>query len=98
MENGLISYEYKGVNQNKLKQSTSEDFSLWSENQNFQTDIDYDIRLKFEDFRDIYYGNSSDFKQRTFTNWLKKFALIKGWNVVIRKSNGTNYMLFQNKK
>ncbi len=92
--NGIQNYQYKGLNKNKLIQSTNEDFCNWVEEQNFEAKTHYDTAIKFEDFRDTYYSSESDFKQRGFTNWLKIFAESKDWKFIAKTNNGKQIFSF----
>jgi hypothetical protein len=62
---------------------------------NFIPDKEYNTKDLFEDFRDTYYGEHSDLKQRGFSIWLKKFALSRGWEMIIRRSNSVTTFKFQ---
>jgi hypothetical protein len=94
LQDDLISYTHRGLNKNRLHQSTNDDFCNWAEQQDFNVDKQYNTKEKFEDFRDTYYGTNSDFKQRGFTNWLKKFAESKDWKFVVKSSDNTQYFIF----
>ena len=95
LSEGMQSYTYRGLNKNMLIQSTSEEFYNWVEEQNFEVNKQYETKEKFEDFKITYYGIESDFKQRGFTNWLKKFAESKEWKFTVKTSNATQYFSFQ---
>jgi hypothetical protein len=79
LKNGLQPYNLINVGKNTLIQTTSEEFSQWCEGQDFQTNTNYRTKTLFENYRDCYFGDGSDFKQRTFTNMIKKYAGIKNW-------------------
>lgn len=53
---GLHSYELKNVDQNKLIQSTNNDFNEWSTNQNFELNNQYLTTELYNDFQSTYYG------------------------------------------
>jgi len=91
---GLHSYELKNVDQNKLIQSTNNDFNEWSVNQNFELNKQYLTTELYNDFQSIYYGDNKEFQQRKFTNWLKKYALSKNWKLTIKRSNGNSIFSF----
>lgn len=94
-KHGLQIYEYKGLNKNKLIQSTSEEFCMWAEAQNFEVGQQYNTKEKFDDFKNAYYGADSEFKQRGFTNWLKKYAESIGCKFVAKSTNSIQYFIFQ---
>lgn len=75
LKEGLKFYKLRAVNDNKLMQSTSDDFAEWIKTQTIKIGTEFNISEMFADFKATYYGEDSDFKQRTFTNWLKVFAL-----------------------
>ena len=91
---GLHSYELKNVDQNKLIQSTNNDFNEWSTNQNFELNNQYLTTELYNDFQSTYYGDNKEFQQRKFTNWLKKYALSKNWKLTIKRSNGNSIFIF----
>lgn len=80
LQNDLQPYELINVGRNTLIQTTSEDFAEWTEEKDFQLDVYYRTKELFEEFRDRYYGVDGDYKQRTFTNNIGKYAGIKGWD------------------
>ena len=95
LQNGLKTYTHHNIDSNKLIQATSDDFSEWIEEQNFELDVDYNMHEMFEKFKQTYYGEMSDFKARGFTNWLKKFAASKGWKMKIKRSNSISSFRFE---
>jgi hypothetical protein len=80
LQNNLQPYELINVGKNTLIQTTSEDFAEWTDEMDFQLDTYYKTKEMFEEYRDRYYGNDADYKQRTFTNNIGKYAAIKGWD------------------
>ncbi|MBK9542596.1 MAG: hypothetical protein IPO49_09815 [Bacteroidetes bacterium] len=91
---GLVPYELKNVEKNKLIQSTTEDFSVWVENQFFETGKEYKTSVYFNDFKVTYYGAESELKQRTFTNWLSLYARTRKWKIKIKRSNSESIFTF----
>jgi hypothetical protein len=75
LKSGLQFYKLKAVSDNKLMQSTSDDFAEWIKTQSIEARSEFNISELFADFKATYYGSDSDFKQRTFTNWLKIYAI-----------------------
>jgi hypothetical protein len=88
LREGLKFYELRGVDQNKLVQTTSDDFAEWIIEQKIEQGKEFDLSEFFTSFKSLYYGDDSEFKQRTFTNWLKSYTLSKNMNLKIRNSNG----------
>ena len=91
---GLITYEPKNVVQNQLLQSTDEDFAEWIEQQNFEIKAKYDKKTLFEDFTQTYHGANSTLTQRKFTDWLKKWARLQGFEVEQPRSGKISYIRF----
>jgi len=98
LANGLKFYKLRAVAENKLKQTTSDDFSEWIKKQVIELNKAHNLSDLFDDFKATYYGNDNDFKQRTFNNWLKSFALTMGWNLENKRSNGRSIGIFTEKE
>jgi len=96
-QNGLYTYKLKNVAQNKLIQSTNIDFSDWAIDQSFELDKQYLTNEFYTEFQSTYYGENKDFHQRKFTNWLKKFAELKNWDMKIKRSNGNSIFTFNSR-
>lgn len=94
LQNGLKFYKLRSVAENKLLQATSDDFSEWIIKQSIMPGQDYNISEFFADFKAIYYGDDSQFKQRAFTNWLKIFSNNNGWKLECRQSHGISFGVF----
>jgi len=84
-----------GLGANKLRQGTSEDFYEWITEHNIEIEKEHDVHNLFCEFRNTYYGEDSDFHQRTFTNWLKTYALTNELEIKIKRSNGMTKVKFQ---
>lgn len=79
LQHGLCNYNRKNVHLNRLRQNTSDDFYEYITKNKPPINKNFGIRPLFEDFKELYYGDDSKFTQRTFTNWLKKYAIAKGY-------------------
>lgn len=99
LQNDLQPYNLINVGTNTLIQTTSEDFAEWCEEKGFQLDVSYNTKELFEEFKVRYYGADGDYKQRTFTNNVGKYASIKGWDFKVRTDSGTklSYFTFKEK-
>jgi len=95
LKNGLYSYDLINVAQNKLVQSTNEDFYTWTSEQCFEVDKQYCADDLFSEFKSTYYGDDKDFKQRKFTNWIKEFAKMRNWKYNRTPSNGKSNFTFK---
>lgn len=87
LENDLMPYDLINVGANRLIQTTGEDFAEWITEKDFKTGIYYNTKELFEEFKGRYYGADSEYKQRSFTNSLKKFADSKGWKQSVKANN-----------
>lgn len=83
-QNGLQPYELINVGKNALIQQTSEEFSEWTDQQQFEFGIFYKTKHLFEEYRNTYFGENAEFTQRSFTNMLKKYATSKNWDFKIQ--------------
>jgi hypothetical protein len=90
LENGLQFYKLISVAENKLLQTTSDDFAEWINKQIIDLDKEFSVSEWFHDFKALYYGEESDFKPRAFTNWLKIFAVSKDCKLEMRRVNSGN--------
>jgi hypothetical protein len=94
LKNGLQPYELINVGTNTLIQTTTEDFAEWVQEQDFQLNTYYKTRELFTDFKKRYYGDDADYKQRTFTNNIHKYASINQWDFKIITDNATKLSEF----
>ncbi len=85
LKEGLQFYKLVAVSENKLMQSTSDDFAEWIKNQLINVGSEFNISELFADFKATYYGEDSEFKQQTFTKWLKVYALANSWKLELRR-------------
>lgn len=81
--NGLQPYELINVGKNGLIQETSEEFSQWTEQQQFEFGKFYKTKPMYEEYRNTFFGENAEFTQRSFTNMLKKYATSKNWDFKI---------------
>lgn len=91
--NGLQTYEYRSLEANRLRQTTSLEFYEWIQTKKFEVGVDYITGDYFKDFRDLYYGDDK-LPQAVFTNWIKKFAASKKWEIKIKRSNSVPKFVF----
>lgn len=95
LKNDLQPYELINVGKNRLIQTTSEDFATWVSEKDFMPGFNYDTKMWYEDFKALYYGvTDTDYKQRTFTNSMKKFASSKGWDIEVKTNPSTKMSQF----
>jgi len=94
LNDGFIPYTPINVEVNRFRQSTNEDFATWAEEQNFKPNVEYNTKQFCGDFIALYYGDSFAIGQRTFSDWLKKYATYKGWEHVSKSSNNVSKFIF----
>jgi hypothetical protein len=95
LEHGLVAYEHINVKRNQLVIATGDDFAEWVIAKNLEfTQGRHDKAVLFDDFKTQYLGDDPHIKQRTFTEWLKRWASIYGFEVKQGKSNGGGFIEF----
>ena len=77
LKEGLIEYQSINVDLNLLKQQTCDEFIEYITNNPPPLNTRIEIKNLFEPFKSSYLGEDSNFKQRTFTNWLDKYCAVK---------------------
>jgi hypothetical protein len=99
LNEGLTTYQHVNVKHNQLVIATCEEFTEYINQANLNTTgaEEYDKAELFQEFKEPYLGNESKLTQRTFTDWLKKWASINGLNVAQPRSNGKSYISFRPK-
>lgn len=95
-KNGLQTYEFKGLIKNQILQGTNEDFADWIEENPLNFGERYNLKELFEKFKP-YFGEDSDLKQRTFTNWLKAYSGFNNLKMEKVKSNGESFIILTKK-
>jgi hypothetical protein len=94
-KNGLVYYEHRNLNRNILLQATCVEFVEWLTSQELKENAQYNTKELYLDFRDTYFGEGSAFKQRTFSNFLKKYGESIGLEYTVVKSNGTSFFVLK---
>lgn len=89
LSNGLCNYKRKNVELNLLKQQTCDEFMEYISNTPPPKNTDFVMKDLFDEFKIAYLGEDSQHKQRTFTNWIKKYCLTENMEFIkVGKSNG----------
>jgi hypothetical protein len=88
---GLVHNTGVNVEMNRLRQATNEDFVVWAIEKKFERNVEYDTKQHFSEFVSIYYGESHQIGQRTFSGWLKEYAAFKGAKLNITSCNNRQY-------
>ena len=95
LKNGLAEQPLVNSSKNRLLQTTEPDFISWVEDQSFITEKLYPTKSMFSDYVSTYYGESSNFPQKRFTNWIKQYAASVNWKYDSTRSNGIDYFIFK---
>lgn len=75
LNRGIITPANTNLAQRKLVEFTCKEFIYFCESKDFQSNIAYDVKDLFNDFRKDYEDYNNDkFKQRRFSVWLDKYA------------------------
>jgi hypothetical protein len=90
----LQPYDLINVGKNALIQSTGDDFANWVESKDFQLGVYYPTKDLYEEYKAGAYGDDPAYKQRTFTNSIKRYADIKGWVFKSVSNNTTKLSQF----
>lgn len=93
-EYGLVGYETKNVAENRLRQTTSEEFAEWIEERGLTDGVPYKTQELFTPFKKLYFPDDDDFKQKKFTLMVKKYAALKSWKSKCYTDNSINYIKF----
>lgn len=83
LQNGLVDYERVNVDHKKLVETTAEEFVEYME------DVELDKLHDKKDTHQKFVDSYPDFKnlhQKTFTNWIKLYAKLKGLKFETKKS------------
>lgn len=98
LNNGLIPYEHRNIEENRIRQTLGEDFYEWVLEKSFEPNLEYNTKELFQEYKRLFQPDDEKFKQRRFTNMLKKFASIKGWLLTCYANDGKTYfkLEFQN--
>ena len=88
-----MSYNSVNVNLNLLKQRTCDEFIEWLKIKELKVDERYEFSKLFNDFKSVYCDDL--FNSRTFSNWLKMFAISNDWAVQSKPSSGNTYYTFK---
>jgi len=92
LKHGLKNYERKNIELNLLKQKTCDEFLEYITNTPPPIGENIDLKPLFEEFKLQYFGEDSQMKQRTFTNWIKMFCAAKNYEFIsVGKKNGNPY-------
>lgn len=97
LEKGLPVNKTKNVAYNRLLQATNQKFIEWVDEKNFQTGEHYPFNQHFYEFKDLAFGEQSQFGTKTFGDWLKLVADSLGLEYKSFRYNVLTYFKFQQK-
>ena len=87
---GLVPYTFKSIEDNRLRQVLSEEFYDWILEADLKTNQEYKTPELLSDFKQLY-NLGDEFKQRQFSNQLRKYANAKGIDITFQSSNGNSF-------
>jgi hypothetical protein len=93
LNTGLVHSPGVNVELNRFRQATSEDFAEWIIDKDLEFNTKYETAVYFKRFIEIYYGDTHQIGQRTFTGWVGEYAVYKGCKFERNQSNGICYFL-----
>ena len=70
--------------ENRGKQILGEEFFYWAQDQSFEAGEIYETKALFTDYKEAFDANNESFKQRTFSNLLKKYFALYNQSVEFR--------------
>lgn len=88
---GLLQPPLISVSQNKFIQQTSLEYSDWINAKGLLLGTSYLTSDLFREFKQLYYPDDETYKQRKFSEWLKKYATAKKQRIEFKTINGKNY-------
>jgi hypothetical protein len=94
LSSGLINHGGINIALNRLKQATNDDFVTWALEKGFEKNTNYETTDNFNQFVNIYYGETHRIGQRGFSGFLKEYAAYKCFTYMSFQSNGTSYFKF----
>ena len=90
LKRGLVPYDFKSIDDNRLRQLLTEEFYEWILNADLKVNQEYVTQELLSGFKQLY-NLGDEFKQRQFSNQLRKYAKAKGIGITFRSSNGTSF-------
>ncbi len=93
LKHGLVDYRRINLEQKKLLQATSEEFLEFAEE--LKPATWYGRKETFNRFLKIYPDYGKTLQQKTFAGWIKIFARLKGYKLMIRKSGADRLFILK---
>lgn len=95
LNNGLIPYIHRNIEENRIRQTLGEDFYSWVQEKTFKPDYEYNTKEQFREYKGLFHPEDDKFKQRSFTNLLKRYASIRSWLLSCNANHGVTFFKFQ---
>ncbi|MEP0368036.1 MAG: hypothetical protein ABJD58_13780 [Cyclobacteriaceae bacterium] len=95
LSEGLIELDNNQIKTIGLKAVTSLEFVDFIEKE-VQLNVRTPTKESYQSFLQHYDFESTEFKQRTFSNWLKKYAGVYGYEYINETINGIGYYTIKN--
>lgn len=95
LANGLLDYDRINLNKKNLAEHTSEDFIEFMTEK--EIGIEYNKSTIHKEFVEIY-KDYDKLPQKTFTEWIKAYAKMKGYKYSERKSNKERFLTLTTKQ
>jgi hypothetical protein len=89
---GLVKVEFTNAKLRKFIATTNANFKDWSDELPFQLNVRVDKKAMYEKFVSEYPDNKK-IHQRTFTKWIKSFAIYKDWDFSDGTTHGFQWFL-----
>ncbi len=90
---GLRQPPLISVHKNRLMQQTSSEFYTWIGAKQLLPGQTYLVNELFTEFKQQYYSDDTTFKQRKFSEWVKKYASTSKLRIDFKTTNGKNYFV-----
>ncbi len=98
LKKGLLPAGLVGVKHNRLIQTTCEEFAKWITDGSYYFNTWYETKPRFTEFKATFFGDDSELKQRTFTGWLKRYAVIENCSLEVKRSAGSQWFMIKSEK
>ena len=95
LKHGLPIVKSINVVYNRLLQNTSKEFVNWVKEKSFLENKQYLFSEYYEDFKSLYYGDSTTFSIFNFTKWMTYYAKTIGCEYTPIRFSGKSYFIFK---
>lgn len=92
---GLIYHKPKNKHKNRLRQKTNEDFAEWILDKDLQPEVQYNAKVLYEEFKQLFYTGDDKFKLGMFTKLIRLYSSIFGLSYKRITSNNNVFFILQ---